>query len=178
MADALTWFVFISRRVPFSNGLPPLFLIPAATGCHEPAQSSTAKGQEQRIAYGGPLASRETNAIKLIPDDMEFQSGDIPNYTTSDGSVKIQKDSEVRLKIIGTRVDATEINAPFLHCHTLPWQLPPSSRHLVTMHHKLISSALTKDKMEKSMVVDNDSGKSIASEVRTSSGMFLNKAQV
>ncbi|KAF9622978.1 hypothetical protein IFM89_035693 [Coptis chinensis] len=45
----------------------------------------------------------------LIPDDMEFQSGDIPNYTTSDGSVKIQKESEVRLKIIGTRVDATEI---------------------------------------------------------------------
>lgn len=73
---------------------------------------------------------------------MEFQSGDMPNYTTSDGSVcfsfnlfieeklrliswfckckleidvlgflqvKIQKDSEVRLKIIGTRVDATEI---------------------------------------------------------------------
>ncbi|KAK7269225.1 hypothetical protein RIF29_21943 [Crotalaria pallida] len=50
--------------VPVSNGLPPLFLIPAATGRHEPAQSSTAKGQEQRIAYGGPLASRETNAIK------------------------------------------------------------------------------------------------------------------
>ncbi|KAI3950132.1 hypothetical protein MKW98_008577 [Papaver atlanticum] len=35
--------------------------------------------------------------------------GDIPNYTTSDGSVKIQRDSEVRLKIIGTQVDATEI---------------------------------------------------------------------
>ncbi|KAK7259403.1 hypothetical protein RIF29_25010 [Crotalaria pallida] len=35
-----------------------------------------------------------------------------------------------------------------------------------------------KDKMEKSVVADNDSGKSIASEVRTSSGMFLNKAQV
>nr|GMC84846.1 DNA-directed RNA polymerase ii subunit rpb7 [Ipomoea batatas] len=47
--------------------------------------------------------------VQLIPDDMEFQSGDAPNYTTSDGSVKIQKDSEVRLKIIGTRVDATEI---------------------------------------------------------------------
>lgn len=74
---------------------------------------------------------------------MEFQSGDMPNYTTSDGSVcfsfslrsslvylvyicmleidilaslqvKIQKDSEVRLKIIGTRVDATEIVCPFL----------------------------------------------------------------
>ncbi|KMZ72818.1 DNA-directed RNA polymerase II subunit RPB7 [Zostera marina] len=45
----------------------------------------------------------------LIPDDVEFQTGDMPNYTTSDGSVKIQSDSEVRLKIIGTCVDATEI---------------------------------------------------------------------
>ncbi|KAF7134323.1 hypothetical protein RHSIM_Rhsim08G0063900 [Rhododendron simsii] len=36
---------------------------------------------------------------------------------------------------------------------------------------------LAKDKLEKSMVADNESGKSIASEVRTSSGMFLGKAQ-
>ncbi|XP_057982948.1 probable prolyl 4-hydroxylase 7 [Malania oleifera] len=36
---------------------------------------------------------------------------------------------------------------------------------------------LAKGKLEKSMVADNDSGKSIESEVRTSSGMFLNKAQ-
>ncbi|XP_076924559.1 putative prolyl 4-hydroxylase 7 [Bidens hawaiensis] len=36
---------------------------------------------------------------------------------------------------------------------------------------------LAKDKLEKSMVADNESGKIIESEVRTSSGMFLNKAQ-
>ncbi|KAF8378352.1 hypothetical protein HHK36_029691 [Tetracentron sinense] len=36
---------------------------------------------------------------------------------------------------------------------------------------------LARDKLEKSMVADNDSGKSIMSEVRTSSGMFLNKGQ-
>ena len=35
-----------------------------------------------------------------------------------------------------------------------------------------------KDKPKKSMVADNESGKSIESEVRTSSDMFLNKAQV
>lgn len=35
-----------------------------------------------------------------------------------------------------------------------------------------------KDKLEKSMVADNDSGKSVESEVRTSSGMFLKKGQV
>ncbi|KAI4347638.1 hypothetical protein L6164_008432 [Bauhinia variegata] len=36
---------------------------------------------------------------------------------------------------------------------------------------------LAKDKLEKSMVADNESGKSIMSKVRTSSGMFLQKAQ-
>ncbi|XP_022750613.1 probable prolyl 4-hydroxylase 6 [Durio zibethinus] len=36
---------------------------------------------------------------------------------------------------------------------------------------------LAKDKLEKSMVADNESGESIESEVRTSSGMFLQKAQ-
>ncbi|MBA0745195.1 hypothetical protein Gogos_007779 [Gossypium gossypioides] len=59
------------------------------------------------FAEAGPVQIFVSN--HLIPDDMEFQSGDMPNYTTSDGSVKIQKDSEVLLKIIGTRVDATEI---------------------------------------------------------------------
>jgi prolyl 4-hydroxylase len=37
--------------------------------------------------------------------------------------------------------------------------------------------AVAKDKLEKSMVADNESGKSIESEVRTSSGTFLGKAQ-
>ncbi|GJV25721.1 DNA-directed RNA polymerase II subunit RPB7 [Tanacetum coccineum] len=59
------------------------------------------------FAEAGPVQIFVSN--HLIPGDMEFQSGDMPNYTNSDGSVKIQKDSEVRLKIIGTRVDATEI---------------------------------------------------------------------
>ncbi|EEF44979.1 probable prolyl 4-hydroxylase 7 [Ricinus communis] len=36
---------------------------------------------------------------------------------------------------------------------------------------------LARDKLEKSMVADNESGKSIESEVRTSSGMFIAKAQ-
>ncbi|CAL5368007.1 unnamed protein product [Camellia sinensis] len=36
---------------------------------------------------------------------------------------------------------------------------------------------LAKDTLEKSMVVDNESGTSVESEVRTSSGMFLQKAQ-
>ncbi|OAY29849.1 probable prolyl 4-hydroxylase 6 [Manihot esculenta] len=36
---------------------------------------------------------------------------------------------------------------------------------------------LARDNLEKSMVADNESGKSVESEVRTSSGMFLSKAQ-
>ncbi|KAL7188922.1 hypothetical protein ACSBR1_038727 [Camellia fascicularis] len=36
---------------------------------------------------------------------------------------------------------------------------------------------LAKDKLKKSMVADIESGKSVESKVRTSSGMFLNKAQ-
>ncbi|KAL9233791.1 hypothetical protein vseg_008741 [Gypsophila vaccaria] len=36
---------------------------------------------------------------------------------------------------------------------------------------------MAKDKLQKSMVADNESGKSIPSEVRTSSGMFLAKGQ-
>lgn len=35
-----------------------------------------------------------------------------------------------------------------------------------------------KKKIQRSMVADNQSGKSVMSEVRTSSGMFLNKRQV
>ncbi|KAI3735982.1 hypothetical protein L6452_15511 [Arctium lappa] len=55
------------------------------------------------------------NKMGFVAEDGPVQifvsnhSGDMPNYTTSDGSVNIQKDSEVWLKIIGTRVDAIEI---------------------------------------------------------------------
>uniref|UniRef100_A0A0R0GFZ9 DNA-directed RNA polymerase subunit n=1 Tax=Glycine max TaxID=3847 RepID=A0A0R0GFZ9_SOYBN len=37
------------------------------------------------FAEAGPVQIFVSN--QLIPDDMEFQSGDLPNYTTSDGSV-------------------------------------------------------------------------------------------
>lgn len=36
---------------------------------------------------------------------------------------------------------------------------------------------LARNKLEKSMVADNESGKSVLSEIRTSSGMFINKGQ-
>ncbi|KAL0887190.1 hypothetical protein Bca101_011173 [Brassica carinata] len=77
----------------------------------------------------------------LIPDDMEFQAGDMPNYTTSDGSVKIQKECEVRLKIIGTRVDATEI-AYIVYLGTLPengYSAP--SQHLKLLQELVASNS-------------------------------------
>ncbi|KAJ0541473.1 putative procollagen-proline 4-dioxygenase [Helianthus annuus] len=46
------------------------------------------------------------------------------------------------------------------------------------LHSERMNLFMAKAKLEKSMVADNESGKSIQSEVRTSSGMFLNKAQV
>ncbi|KAG8384752.1 hypothetical protein BUALT_Bualt04G0151100 [Buddleja alternifolia] len=52
--------------------------------------------------------------------------------------------------------------------------------HLITLLNLIVTGErvkFAKDKLEKSMVADNDSGKSIESEVRTSSGMFLAKAQ-
>ncbi|XP_021977469.1 probable prolyl 4-hydroxylase 7 isoform X2 [Helianthus annuus] len=45
------------------------------------------------------------------------------------------------------------------------------------LHSERMNLFMAKAKLEKSMVADNESGKSIQSEVRTSSGMFLNKAQ-
>ncbi|KAL5569059.1 hypothetical protein UlMin_025634 [Ulmus minor] len=69
----------------------------------------------------------------LIPDDMEFQHRDMPNYTTSYKSVKIQKDSEVRLKIIGTRVDATEI---------IPWNTTPDLTFRPTHSYVIVKDPL------------------------------------
>lgn len=41
---------------------------------------------------------------------MNFEGvGASPCYVSQDGTIKIEKDSEVRLKITGTRVDANEI---------------------------------------------------------------------
>jgi len=46
----------------------------------------------------------------LIPADMSFDAAaNPPCFVSDDGSVKIEKDCEVRLKVVGTRVDANEI---------------------------------------------------------------------
>lgn len=50
--------------------------------------------------------------FKLIPDDLAFDSNaNPPCYQTADQTLKIEKGEWVRVKIVGTRVDATEIFA-------------------------------------------------------------------
>jgi len=47
-----------------------------------------------------------------IPPDMEFDpNSNPPCYKTQDEEVVIQQDDEIRLKIVGTRVDANDIFA-------------------------------------------------------------------
>jgi len=60
------------------------------------------------FAEAGPLqifVSRQ-----LMPSDMNFDPHSTPAcFVSEDGTVKVEKDTEVRVKIVGTRVDATEI---------------------------------------------------------------------
>lgn len=47
-----------------------------------------------------------------IPPDMEFEpNANPPCYKTQDESVVIKQDDEIRVKLIGTRVDAADIFA-------------------------------------------------------------------
>lgn len=55
--------------------------------------------------------------MQLIPSDFVFdQTATTPSFLSTDGTTKIEKDASVRLKIVGVRVDATEIvsDAPIL----------------------------------------------------------------
>mmetsp|Transcript_6638 Transcript_6638/g.16888 ORF Transcript_6638/g.16888 Transcript_6638/m.16888 type:complete len:177 (+) Transcript_6638:294-824(+) len=60
------------------------------------------------FADAGPFAIFVSS--NLIPGDYEFTSGDQgPSFVSGEQDVSIVKDCEVRVKIVGTRVDATEI---------------------------------------------------------------------
>ncbi|GAB4822121.1 hypothetical protein N2152v2_009167 [Parachlorella kessleri] len=61
------------------------------------------------FAEAGPLQVFVSN--HLIPEDFEFNTAHEPCYINSDGEQKIVPGSEVRLRIVGTRVDAHEIFA-------------------------------------------------------------------
>jgi DNA-directed RNA polymerase II subunit RPB7 len=60
------------------------------------------------FASAGPLQLFVSN--HLIPEEFEFDTSNEPSYVTAEGE-KIVPGSEVRVKIVGTRVDANEIFA-------------------------------------------------------------------
>ncbi|EFN54224.1 hypothetical protein CHLNCDRAFT_36106 [Chlorella variabilis] len=61
------------------------------------------------FAEAGPLQVFVSN--HLIPEGFEFNTAHEPCYQTADGEQKIVPGSEVRLRIVGTRVDASDIFA-------------------------------------------------------------------
>lgn len=58
------------------------------------------------FAEAGPLQLFVSN--HLIPDDFEFDTSHEPAYVTAEGE-KIVPGCEVRVRVVGTRVDANEI---------------------------------------------------------------------
>lgn len=59
------------------------------------------------FAEAGPLQVFVSN--HLIPEAFEFSSVHEPAYITTDGEQKIAAGADVRLRIVGTRTDASEI---------------------------------------------------------------------
>lgn len=59
------------------------------------------------FAEAGPLQVFVSN--HLIPEAFEFSSIHEPCYATPDGEQRIAAASDVRLRIVGTRIDANEI---------------------------------------------------------------------
>ena len=59
------------------------------------------------FAEAGPLQVFVSN--HLIPEDYEFNTAGEPAYVTADGEQKLETGCEVRLRIVGTRVDASDI---------------------------------------------------------------------
>ena len=59
------------------------------------------------FAEAGPLSLFVSN--QLIEDDMTFESVDENAYVSADGEVRIQKNAKVRVRVVGMRIDASEI---------------------------------------------------------------------
>lgn len=66
---------------------------------------------------------------QLIPEDMAFNSIDEPCYVSADEMVRIEKDCEVRLRIVGTRNDANEIVCAL---YIFPLDHAPALTHLLS----------------------------------------------
>ena len=82
----------------------------------------------------GPLNVFVSN--HLIPEDFEFTSADEPSFISGDQAVRIQKGAEVRLRIVGSRVDATEIvSISTWHCGSLCTCVPEVQKLVIAARH-------------------------------------------
>ena len=68
---------------------------------------------------------------QLIHDNFKYSGTDDPSYVSSDGLDRIRKDSEVRLKIVGTCIENTEIVRAFP-----PLSLPLPGSHSCSWQHR------------------------------------------
>uniref|UniRef100_A0A7S0SN12 DNA-directed RNA polymerase II subunit RPB7 n=1 Tax=Mantoniella antarctica TaxID=81844 RepID=A0A7S0SN12_9CHLO len=59
------------------------------------------------FAEAGPLSIFVSN--QLIADDMQFESVGENAYVSADQQVRIVKEAEVRVRVVGMRIDASEI---------------------------------------------------------------------
>ena len=73
----------------------------------EQGDSHAAALQVGFFADAGPLQLFVSN--HLIPEDFSYDSANEPAFVSSDEAVRVQAGAEVRLRIVGTRVDADEI---------------------------------------------------------------------
>ncbi len=54
---------------------------------------------------------------QLIPEDYEYDSSGDPVYVSSDQSSRIEEGAEVRIRVVGVRIDASEmVSAANHHC--------------------------------------------------------------
>lgn len=59
------------------------------------------------FAEAGPLQLFVSN--HLIPEDFAFSAAGEPAFVSADEAVRVQAGAEVRLRIVGARMDASEI---------------------------------------------------------------------
>lgn len=61
------------------------------------------------FAEAGPL--QLFCSSHLVPEDLEFSAAGDAAFVSADGATRVEPDSEVRLRIVGVRTDASEIFA-------------------------------------------------------------------
>ena len=83
-----------------------MYLVRRPPAC-PPARPPARPLQMGFFSEAGPLQVFVSN--HLIPEGFEFNTTHDPCYQTTDGEQKIVAGSEVRLRIVGTRVDANDI---------------------------------------------------------------------